>query len=645
MTDKENNKGRIFDEGAVLKNIVQGTAIHTGEDFFRSLVENMSLALGTQGAWITEYITETRKLRGLAFLMGGKWIEDYEYDISGTVCEEVIINDKFVHYPENIIDFFPDNPILKELNAVSYMGVPLKDLNGRALGYIAVLDTKPIPEDPKLIGIFNIFAARAAAELQRLRAESQVREREQKLSQLVGSTMDSIIELNGKAEVKMVNPSGEELFGLSEIKMQDRDFSEFLTKESRIKLNELLKELYLLPQDKRNLWIPGGLQVIISNNREFSTEASLSGFEIEGEIFYILILRNLNEKLQAEKKINTLIDETRYLQQEINELSDYSGIIGKSKAINKVLNEIKQVSQTDATVLISGETGTGKELVARALHLQSKRGGKPLIKVNCAAISPALMESEFFGHEKGAFTGATSKREGRFSLAHGGTIFLDEVGELPLDLQSKLLRVLQEGEFDPVGCSRTVNVDVRVICATNRDLNGLTKEGKFREDLFYRLNVFPIDVPPLRDRVDDIALLASAFAEKCAKRFGRNLEPLSVNLIERLKSYSWPGNIRELHNVIERSFITSSGAELELDHSLVEIDSGKSSGEANLADSTNGKFLTEQDFKKLEHDNLVNALESTKWQIYGKDGAAELLGMNPSTLRSRIKALAIKHHQ
>jgi PAS domain S-box-containing protein len=645
MTDKENNKGRIFDEGAVLKNIVQGTAIHTGEDFFRSLVENMSLALGTQGAWITEYITETHKLRGLAFLMGGKWIEDYEYDISGTVCEEVIINDKFVHYPENIIDFFPDNPILKELNAVSYMGVPLKDLNGGALGYIAVLDTKPIPEDPKLIGIFNIFAARAAAELQRLRAESQVREREQKLSQLVGSTMDSIIELNGKAEVKMVNPSGEELFGLSEIKMQGRDFSEFLTKESRIKLNELLKELYLLPQDKRNLWIPGGLQVIGSNNREFSTEASLSGFEIEGEIFYILILRNLNEKLQAEKKINTLIDETRYLQQEINELSDYNGIIGKSKAINKVLNEIKQVSQTDATVLISGETGTGKELVARALHVQSKRGDKPLIKVNCAAISPALMESEFFGHEKGAFTGATSKREGRFSLADGGTIFLDEVGELPLDLQSKLLRVLQEGEFEPVGSSKTQKIDVRVICATNRDLKKMSNEGKFREDLFYRLNVFPIDVPPLRDRVDDIALLTSAFAEKCAKRFGRNLEPLSVNLIERLKSYSWPGNIRELHNVLERSFITSSGAELELDHSLVEINGNKPGNAEHSSIKSREKLLTEQDFKKLEHDNLVNALESTKWRIYGKDGAAELLGMNPSTLRSRIKALAIKRHQ
>ena len=645
MSEKENNKGRIFDEGAVLKNIVQGTATHTGEEFFRSLVENMSLALGTDGAWITEYISETRKLRGIAFLMGGKWIEDYEYDIAGTVCEEVIIDDKFVHYPENIIDFFPDNPILKELNAVSYMGVPLKDLDGKALGYIAVLDTKEIPADPKLIGIFNIFAARAAAELQRLRAETQVREREQKLSQLVGSTMDTIIELNDRAQVKMLNPSGEELFGLSGEEIQDRDFYEFLSKESRIKIAELLKELYLLPQEKRNLWIAGGLQIITASGREFSTEATLSGFEIEGAIFYTVILRNVNERIEAEKKINTLIDESRYLQEEINELADYNEIIGQSKAIKKVLNEISQVAQTDATVLITGETGTGKELVARAIHNQSKRGDKPLIKVNCAAISPTLMESEFFGHEKGAFTGATSKREGRFSLADGGAIFLDEIGELPLDLQSKLLRVLQEGEFDPVGSSKTVKVDVRVICATNRNLGEMSKEGKFREDLFYRLNVFPIEVPPLKDHPDDIVLLASAFAEKCAKRFGRKLEPLSQDLIERLKSYSWPGNIRELHNVLERSFITSEGPELQLDHWIPEIGSIKSGGEGSLSATSEVQFITEQDFKKLEYENLLNALESTQWRIYGASGAAELLGMNPSTLRSRIKTLGIKRQQ
>ncbi len=642
MANQENKSDRIFDEDAVLRNIIEGTVTHTGEEFFRSLVENLSLALGTEGAWITEYISETRKLRGLAFIMGGKWIEDYEYDIAGTVCEEVIIDDKFVHYPENIIDFFPDNPILKELNAVSYMGVPLKDLDGKALGYIAVLDTKAIPEDPKLIGIFNIFAARAAAELQRLRAETRVREREQKLSQLVGSTMDTIIELNGRAQVKMVNPAGEELFGLSKTEIQDRDFYEFLEKDSQIKIAELLKELYLLPQDKRNLWIAGGLQIISANSRELLTEATLSGFEIEGEIFYTVILRNINERIEAERKINTLIDETKYLQEEINELSDYNEIIGNSRAIKKVLNEITQVAQTDATVLVTGDTGTGKELVARAIHNQSKRSDKPLIKVNCAAISPALMESEFFGHEKGAFTGATSKREGRFSLADGGTIFLDEIGELPLDLQSKLLRVLQEGEFDPVGSSKTIKVDVRVICATNRDLNEMVKGGKFREDLFYRLNVFPINVPPLKDRPDDIPLLASAFAEKCAKRFGRKLGPLSPNIMERLRNYGWPGNIRELHNVIERSFITSPGSDLMLDNTLPETNGNSSSVEENLLDDNKRGVITENDFKKLEQDNLLNALKSTKWRIYGKNGAAELLGMNPSTLRSRIKTLGIK---
>lgn len=645
MAEKEKNKGRIFDEDAVLRNIVEGTVTHTGEEFFRSLVENLSLALGTDGAWITEYISETRKLRGLAFLMGGKWIEDYEYDIAGTVCEEVIRDDKFVHYPENIIDFFPDNPILKELNAVSYMGVPLKDLDGRALGYIAVLDTKEIPEDPRLIGIFNIFAARAAAELQRLRAETQVREREQKLSQLVGSTMDTIIELNARGHVKMINPAGEELFGITGKEIEDRDFYEFLTPQSQTKIAGHLKELYSLPQEKRNLWIAGGLQIITANKREFLTEATLSGFEIEGEIFYTLILRSVNERIEAEKKISTLIDETKYLKEEIDELSDYNEIIGKSKAVKKILNEIQQVSGTDATVLITGDTGTGKELVARAVHAQSNRSGKPLIRVNCAAISPALMESEFFGHERGAFTGATSKREGRFSLADGGTIFLDEVGELPLELQSKLLRVLQEGEFDPVGSSKTKRVDVRVICATNRDLGEMVGEGKFREDLFYRLNVFPIIVPPLKDRLDDIPLLAAAFTQKCAKRFGRAMEPMSSDIVEHLMSYNWPGNIRELYNVIERSFITSPGAELRLDSVIPEICTSRSGEAQILVNSESNGFITEKDFKKLEHDNLLNALQSTKWRIYGKDGAAELLGMNPSTLRSRIKTLGIKRPQ
>ena len=645
MTDKDKKEDRIFDEDAVLRNIVEGTVTHTGEQFFRSLVENMRQALGTQGAWITEYIPETRKLRGIAFLMGGEWIEDYEYDIAGTVCEKVILENTFVHYPDNIIDFFPDNPTLKESSAVSYMGVPLKDIDGKALGYIAVLDTKPIPEDPRLVGIFNIFAARAAAELQRLRAEAQVREREQKLSGLFDSVMDTIIELEAGARVKMINPAGEDLFGLSAQQMQGRNLTEFITDASSVKLMELLKQLHLLPEDKRSLWIPGGLNAMTGNGAELSTEATLSGFEVEGQPFYTLILRNVNDRLEAEHKINTLVYEAQYLQEEIKELQNFNEIIGNSKAIKKVLNEIKQVAGTDATVLVTGETGTGKELVARAIHAESKRKDRLLLKVNCAAISPSLMESEFFGHEKGAFTGATSKREGRFSLADGGTIFLDEIGELPLDLQSKLLRVLQEGEFEPVGSSKSIKVDVRVICATNRDLRQMVEDKKFREDLYYRLDVFPIDIPPLRDRGDDITLLASVFSEKCVKRFGKKIDPLSANCIQRLLDYHWPGNIRELQNVIERAIITSPNSKINLDQILSGTYRTKYNKEINTAKESSKTILTERELKELECQNLIRALESTEWRIYGTEGAAELLGMNPSTLRSRIKTFGIKRPQ
>jgi len=645
MTDKDKKEDRIFDEDAVLRNIVEGTVTHTGEQFFRSLVENMRQALGTQGAWITEYIPETRKLRGIAFLMGGEWIEDYEYDIAGTVCEKVILENTFVHYPDNIIDFFPDNPTLKESSAVSYMGVPLKDIDGKALGYIAVLDTKPIPEDPRLVGIFNIFAARAAAELQRLRAEAQVREREQKLSGLFDSVMDTIIELEAGARVKMINPAGEDLFGLSAQQMQGRNLTEFITDASSVKLMELLKQLHLLPEDKRSLWIPGGLNAMTGNGAELSTEATLSGFEVEGQPFYTLILRNVNDRLEAEHKINTLVYEAQYLQEEIKELQNFNEIIGNSKAIKKVLNEIKQVAGTDATVLVTGETGTGKELVARAIHAESKRKDRLLLKVNCATISPSLIESEFFGHEKGAFTGATSKREGRFSLADGGTIFLDEIGELPLDLQSKLLRVLQEGEFEPVGSSKSIKVDVRVICATNRDLRQMVEDKKFREDLYYRLDVFPIDIPPLRDRGDDITLLASVFSEKCVKRFGKKIDPLSANCIQHLLDYHWPGNIRELQNVIERAIITSPNSKINLDQILSGTYRTKYNKEINTAKESSKTILTERELKELECQNLIRALESTEWRIYGTEGAAELLGMNPSTLRSRIKTFGIKRPQ
>ena len=261
---------------------------------------------------------------------------------------------------------------------------------------------------------------------------------------------------------------------------------------------------------------------------------------MDGRQHFTLILRNVNERLEAERRILTLTEEADYLRTELREIGRSGEIIGRSAPLLHVLAEVRQVAPADTTVLILGETGTGKELFARAIHEASRRRGKPLVKVNCAAIPASLIESEFFGHERGAFTGATARRDGRFALADGGTIFLDEVAEIPLELQGKLLRVLQEGEFEPVGSSRTRKVNVRVVAATNRDLGKAVAEGTFREDLFYRLNVFPLTLPPLRERGDDVVLLAEEFARQFAARAGRRLAPLGPEDAQRLRECSWP---------------------------------------------------------------------------------------------------------
>jgi transcriptional regulator with GAF, ATPase, and Fis domain len=309
--------------------------------------------------------------------------------------------------------------------------------------------------------------------------------------------------------------------------------------------------------------------------------------------------------------------------------------------MHELFESLKRVAVTDATVLIFGETGTGKELIARSIHQAGARKDKPLVRVNCAAIPGALMESEFFGHERGAFTGATARRDGRFALADGGTIFLDEVGELPLDLQAKLLRVLQEGEFEPLGSVRTRKVNVRVLAATNRDLDVMVREGKFREDLFYRLNVFPLRVPPLRERGDDTALLARAFAERLARRMGRRLEPLHPDDSRRLQDYSWPGNVRELQNVIERAIILSAGPRLDLDRAM-PANAAPAPSSVEAANGSPARILSARELESFERANLERALAACGGKISGPDGAAGRLGLAPSTLRSRMKALRIQ---
>jgi transcriptional regulator with GAF, ATPase, and Fis domain len=305
-----------------------------------------------------------------------------------------------------------------------------------------------------------------------------------------------------------------------------------------------------------------------------------------------------------------------------------------------VRDAIGQVAATDATVLVLGETGTGKELVARSIHRLSPRADKPLVLVNCAAIPATLIESEFFGHEKGAFTGAVQRREGRFAMADGGTIFLDEIGELPIELQAKLLRVVQEGEFEPLGGNRTLKVDVRVVAATHRDLRQRVAEGLFREDLFFRLDVFPITIPPLRQRGRDIELLAAAFTQRYARRLGKQIDPPGPELCRLLHGYDWPGNVRELQNVIERAVILTTGTELALARALSGVAGAAAETEAHPASGP--RVLTAGEMTALECANIRRALDTCGWKVAGVDGAARLLGIPASTLSSRIKSLGIR---
>jgi formate hydrogenlyase transcriptional activator len=341
---------------------------------------------------------------------------------------------------------------------------------------------------------------------------------------------------------------------------------------------------------------------------------------------------NMKSYEEAEALRARFQSETVYLQEEIKTEHNFEEIIGQSTPMRHLLRELEQVAPTEAAVLIQGETGTGKELLARAVHDRSLRKARPLVKVNCGSIPSGLVESELFGHEKGAFTGATQRRIGRFELAHGGTIFLDEVTELPLDTQVKLLRVLQEGEFERVGSSETIKVDVRVIAATNRDLKEVVTNGTFRSDLFYRLNVFPLQAPPLRDRKGDIPLLVSFFLSKFGKKLGKDIRGVSQKAMESLTNYQWPGNIRELQNVIERAVVLASGPIANIDDSMLQSN-GKVEGSAL------------ETLENMERNHIVRALNETHWVIHGKKGAAEILGINSSTLRSRMDKLGIKKRQ
>ncbi|MFO0792641.1 MAG: sigma 54-interacting transcriptional regulator [Candidatus Brocadiaceae bacterium] len=334
--------------------------------------------------------------------------------------------------------------------------------------------------------------------------------------------------------------------------------------------------------------------------------------------------------------------ENEYLRDKVQDVDTFENIVGQSPALQKTLQQIELVAPTDATVLIHGESGTGKELIALAIHQRSRRKNQSLIKVNCASIPRELFESEFFGHVKGAFTGALRDRIGRFQLADGGTLFLDEVGDIPLELQSKLLRVLQEGEYERIGEEKTRRVNVRVIAATNRDLKKEMEAKRFRQDLYFRLSAFPLEIVPLRNRKEDIPLLAKEFLKRICQNMGLKELPLKEKHILQLQNYNWPGNIRELRNVIERAVILSGGRELRIDLPEVPPEKALSSVPHYVKSiEQSGEILTYEDLIKLEKENILTALHQTNWKVSGPGGAAELLGLKPTTLASQMKAFGI----
>lgn len=617
-----------------LKKIFEETSEHTGKAFFRSLVKNLAEVLNVHGVWVTEYLENENRLNALAFWLEGKFVDKYEYDVKGTPCEPVLDSKEVCHIPEKVIELYPKDPDLKPVGAVSYMGIALRDSRGSVLGHLALLDQKPMEEIPEVFVIFKMFATRAGAELRRIHYENRLEESELKVRRLINGTMDAILELNSELRIVQMNEAARSIFQVSKETLEEHYLKEYLTDSGYERIRKAIHRFEPEKKGTSALWIDGFLECRRTGGSIFRADATMSSYRFRDQLFYALFIRDVTDRIKNEEKIRNLEIEKEFLKERVD--TDFMGdIIGESPAIKKTLIEVEQVASTDSTVLIQGETGTGKELIAREIYIRSSRDQKPFIALNCGALPSDLIESELFGHVKGAFTGATSDREGRFLMADEGTIFLDEVGELSINLQTKLLRVIQEGEFEPVGSSITRKVDVRIIAATHKNLKREVENKNFREDLYYRLNVFPIQVPPLRERGNDMLLLAETFLEKHVLRHG--LKKLSLNEKDKqqILKYAWPGNVRELQNITERFVITGNR---EIFDTLV----GMSIEQAvKPEEDQQEKILTSYELQKLEINNLRNALEKTGGKIFGENGAASLVGIPPTTFCSKLKKYGI----
>lgn len=465
----------------------------------------------------------------------------------------------------------------------------------------------------------------------RKNTEEALRRSEEHARALFEFSPDAIIVSDLQGKIAEVNGQVEKFFGYARAELLGQSV-ELLVPERFRKAHPQHRKTYTKEARMRPMGIGLELYARRKDGTEFPVDIMLGSIESPLGRLVLTVVRDLTQKKEAEEALRRAEEEKRYLEEELTTTHGFDEIIGESSGLRRVLKQVEQVAATEATVLILGETGTGKELVARAIHRLSSRADHAFVKLNCSAIPAGLLESELFGHEKGAFTGAIAQKVGRLELAHQGTLFLDEIGDLPLELQPKILRALQEREFERLGSVRTIPVDVRLIAATNRNLAKMVEEGQFRSDLYYRLKVFPVSIPPLRERPDDIPLLVNYFVSVHARRMNRHIETIPPEVMQALTRWRWPGNIRELENFIERAVILSPGAVLRVP--LSELQLTTENADPATASGTS--------FHDAERDHILKVLRECKGMIGGTNGAAERLGLKRTTLNSKIKKLGIQ---
>jgi formate hydrogenlyase transcriptional activator len=612
----------------LLRRLAAITAAGTDEDFFRQLVRHLAATVLASDAFITEFIPPART-RTLAFWSDGEFLESIDYE-----CPRAVGDDALRAGVAHVLESATRSRAAA-VKIAPALNVSLGDADGSCLGHLYVSNNDVQGAGPNSPLILQLFAALAAARLHRLRLERSLRQSEERFRDLFDEAPIAYVHEDLQARFIRANRSAQRILGIAPEEVPGMVGFSLVpdTPDARRRVEQVFQSV------KRGEQVRG---VLIELKRKDDGRPIFAEFWSSpdpGGQYTRTMLVDVTERVLLEREQTRLRAQNTYLQEEIQSVHDFEEIVGTSDALMKVLDSVRRVGPTDSTVLISGETGTGKELIARAIHSASKRADGPFIRVNCAALPAGLVESELFGHERGAFSGAIQRRIGRFELANSGTIFLDEVGDIPLDTQVKLLRVLQEHEIERVGGNQAIKVDARVLAATNRDLHIAMTDGKFRPDLYYRLNVFPLLVPPLRQRTADIPLLAHFFLRKYASRVGRGaVVGIDPGTMDRLLHYHWPGNVRELQNIIERGLILGSTPNLVLDSEVFLTPTPARSPQLTPQSEAAA------DLNAMQRGHILKALNTTNWVIEGKRGAAARLGMKPATLRHRMKKLGILRH-